>query len=121
MDIKSLAAGGAFTLLGILAGGGLYGFYVSQTSKLAYDGLNAYSLMGECAVLQSNQHPNPSEVRNLISKVERRAPRIFTSLAIVGPVSGQGGSGKPVATQVDEVLRHCVQELEGRLGSRGEF
>lgn len=112
MDPKSLAVGGLFSLLGVAVGGGIYGLYVSQTSKLLYGELTAYTLVSECAALQLDQSPDPGRVQDFISKVHRQSPHALASLAIVGAASGQDKTGTPVAVQVGDVLNQCAKKLQ---------
>jgi len=116
MDIKDVAIGGLLGLL--LAGGGLYGLYLRQTTHVIRGELDGYSLMGECAVLNVGRHPDTAAVETFEKKVEEQAPRIFASLMVAGAVSGQDRSGeKPMAVQVDELLKGCVQSLRRKVGS----
>ena len=115
MDLKSIAFGGAFTLLGVLAGGGIYGFYVNQSAKLAYGEITAYTLMGECAILESRQYPEPNDINAFLSKLERNAPNVFASLTVVGAITGQNEGAKSLAVQVNDSLAMCAQQLKSKV------
>lgn len=115
MDMRTVGLGFGFGLLGVLAGGGLYGLYVNHASRIAHGALTAYTLMGECAVLESNPNPSSSDVAVFNENVRSNAPHVFSSLAIAGAISGQTSGSRTLPLDIDELLRQCADRLNSRV------
>ena len=108
MDLKSMLFGGALALLGVAAGGGIYGMYVKQATKLALGETNLVSLMQECALLETTSSPNQNDIKSVISKIDQQSPNAVGSFAIVAVISGEGNTIKPI----NDALSQCSQQLK---------
>ncbi|MCS6117297.1 hypothetical protein [Shewanella baltica] len=110
LDLKSMVLG---SVVGLAAGGGLYGLYVKYFGEAVLVQGQTYGLVGECAT-----HLNSSsslEIEDFLLKVKGKQNQIDKSDAVITSVNLAMGEKRNIPAGMGRALALCVSELESDL------
>lgn len=111
MDIKSSTL---WCLVGIAAGGGLYGTYVKTMGKAAHTETQAYTMYGKCMMLRAKADSlsNHEKAKELIEEIKEKTPDIQKSDSVLALTTMAAGEKNNSLSGFAPLLKDCVSNLE---------
>ena len=104
-----------WTVVGLAAGGGIYGSYVKLFGQAAKSQVNGYSLVNDCSFLLTSY--NTLEIESFLNKISDEGEGLRKSDGVMVAIATGAGERRPQEAAIGTSLNICVDNLKKHLST----